>query len=120
MASIPVDLGSTMFISAPGIIGSYQHMLRCLGAQCPPDEALMGVVGLPLRRSFPRLIGTDLDVEEAVRLDRERDKANGLFNGTVYSRIPQALTAPRTLPARLSVCMRRRPASPRRSSRMLA
>ncbi len=57
MHSILVDLEGTIFNSAPGIIGSFQHTLRCLGAQCPPDDGLMWVVGPPLRRSFPRLIG---------------------------------------------------------------
>lgn len=104
MHSILVDLDGTIFNSAPGIIGSFQHTLRCLGAQCPPDEELMWVVGPPLRRSFPKLIGPDLDVEEAVRLYREHYVVNGIFNGSGYPGMPQALTSLQALPARLFVC----------------
>lgn len=62
MHAILVDLDGTIYDSAPGSIGSFQHALRCLGAECPPDEDLTWVVGPPLRRSFPKLIGPDQDV----------------------------------------------------------
>jgi phosphoglycolate phosphatase len=74
-----VDLDGTIVNSAPGIIGSYQHALRCMGAECPPAGDLRWVLGPPSRRSFPKLIRPDQDVEEAVRLYREHYEANGLF-----------------------------------------
>jgi phosphoglycolate phosphatase len=104
MFAILVDLDGTIYDSAPGIIGSYQHALRCLGAECPPAEDLNWVVGPPLRRSFPKLIGPGQDVEEAVRLYREHYPQNGLLGGTVYHGMHEALTALYALPARLFVC----------------
>jgi phosphoglycolate phosphatase len=104
MLAILVDLDGTIYDSAPGIIGSYQHTLRCLGAECPPVEDLTWVVGPPLRRSFPKLIGPGDDVEEAVSLYREHYWANGLLGGTVYHGMREALTALYALPARLFVC----------------
>ena len=99
-----VDLDGTIINSAPGIIGSYQHALRCMGAECPPAEELTWVVGPPSRRSFPKLIGPDQDVEEAVRLYRAHYEQNGLLNGTVYPGMQEALTDLYALPARLFVC----------------
>ena len=104
MYAILVDLDGTIVNSAPGIIGSYQHALRCMGVECPPAEDLTWVVGPPLRRSFPKLIGLDQDVEEAVRLYREYYPQNGLLGGTVYHGMHEALTALHALPARLFVC----------------
>ncbi len=104
MISILVDLDGTVYDSAPGIIGSYQYTLRCLGAECPPAEDLTWVVGPPLRRSFPRLIRPGQNVEEAVRLYREHYPQNGLLGGTVYDGMHEALAALHALPARLFVC----------------
>lgn len=104
MFAILVDLDGTIVNSARGIIGSYQHTLRCIGVECPPAEDLTWVVGPPSRRSFPKLIGPDRDLEEAVRLYREHYEANGLFDGAVYPGIPEALSGLRDLPASLFVC----------------
>jgi phosphoglycolate phosphatase len=102
--AILVDLDGTIYNSAPGIIESYQHTLQCLGAECPPAEDLNWVVGPPLRRSFPKLIGPDQDVEDAVSLYREHYWANGLLGGTVYEGMHEALGTLYALPARLFVC----------------
>ena len=104
MISILVDLNGTIVNSGPGIIGSYQHALRCMGVECPPAEDLTWVVGPPSRRSFPKLIRPDQDVEEAVRLYREHYAEHGLFNATVYPGMQDALTDLHALPARLFVC----------------
>jgi phosphoglycolate phosphatase len=104
MYAILVDLDGTIVNSAPGIIGSYQHALRCMGVECPPADDLTWVVGPPSRRSFPKLIGPDQDVEEAVRFYRAHYEATGLFNGAVYPGMRDALTSLYALPARLFVC----------------
>ena len=104
MFVILVDLDGTIINSAPGIIGSYQHALRCMGVDCPPAEDLTWVVGPPSRRSFPKLIRPDQDVEEAVRLYRAHYEEHGLFNGTIYPGMQEALTDLYALPARLFVC----------------
>lgn len=104
MFAILVDLDGTIINSGPGIIGSYQHALRSMGVNCPPAEDLTWVVGPPSRRSFPKLIGPDQDVEEAVRLYREHYGEHGLFNATIYPGIQETLTDLYALPARLFVC----------------
>jgi phosphoglycolate phosphatase len=102
--AILVDLDGTIINSGPGIIGSYQHALRCMGVDCLPAKDLTWVVGPPSRRSFPKLIGPDQDVEEAVRFYRAHYEEHGLFNATVYSGMQEALTDLYALPARLFVC----------------
>jgi phosphoglycolate phosphatase len=102
--AILVDLDGTIINSGPGIIGSYQHALQRMGVDCPPAEDLTWVVGPPSRRSFPKLIGANQDVEEAVRLYRAHYEEHGLFNATVYSGMQKALTDLYGLPARLFVC----------------
>jgi phosphoglycolate phosphatase len=102
--AILVDLDGTIINSGPGIIGSYQHALRCMGVECPSAEDLTWVVGPPSRRSFPKLIEPNQDVEEAVRLYREHYGEHGLFNATIYSGMQEALTDLYALPARLFVC----------------
>jgi phosphoglycolate phosphatase len=102
--AILVDLDGTIINSAPGIIGSYQHALRCMGVDCPPAEDLTWVVGPPSRRSFPKLIRPEQDVEEAVRLYRAHYEEHGLFNGAIYPGMQEALTDLYALPARLFVC----------------
>ncbi len=104
MFAILVDLDGTIINSWPGIIGSYQHALRCMGVDCPPAEDLTWVVGPPSRRSFPKLIGAQRDVEEAVRLYRDHYGEHGLFNATVYPGMQEALSNLYALPARLFVC----------------
>jgi phosphoglycolate phosphatase len=102
--AILVDLDGTIINSGPGIIGSYQHALQRMGVDCPPAEDLTWVVGPPSRRSFPKLIGANQDVEEAVRLYRAHYEEHGLFNATVYSGMQKALTDLYAIPARLFVC----------------
>jgi phosphoglycolate phosphatase len=114
--AILVDLDGTIVNSAPGIIGSYQHALRCMGAECPSADDLRWVLGPPSRRSFPKLIRPDQDVEEAVRLYREHYEANGLFNGAVYPGMHRR--SPRSMLSRhgCSSAPLSRRALPRRSS----
>jgi phosphoglycolate phosphatase len=102
--AILVDLDGTIVNSARGIIASYQHTLRCLGVECPPAEDLTWVVGPPSRRSFPKLLGPDQEVEDAVRLYREHYETHGLFDAAVYPGMREALADLRDLPASLYVC----------------
>jgi phosphoglycolate phosphatase len=102
--AILLDLDGTIINSAPGIIGSYQHALRTMGADCPSADDLTWVVGPPSRRSFPKLLRPDQDVEAAVRIYRSHYEENGLFNGTIYPGMQKALTDLHALPARLFVC----------------
>jgi phosphoglycolate phosphatase len=102
--AILVDLDGTIIDSAPGILTSYQYALRSMGVACPSTDDLTWVVGPPSRRSFPKLLRPDQDVEEAVGLYRAHYEENGLFNSTIYLGMQKALTDLHALPARLFVC----------------
>jgi phosphoglycolate phosphatase len=102
--SVLLDLDGTIVDSAPGIIGSYQHALRCMGLECPPASELTWVVGPPSRRSFTKFIGPDHDLEEAVQLYRSHYEANGLFDCAVYPGMREAIAALAAMPVRLFVC----------------
>jgi len=104
MFAFLVDLDGTIVNSGPGIIDSYQHALRYMGVECPSAEDLTWVIGPPSRRSFPKLIRPDQDVEEAVRHYREHYAEYGILNGTIYSGMREALAEVYALPARPFVC----------------
>ena len=104
MITLFVDLDGTITDPAPGMIGAYRFALERMGVAPPPAEDLLWIIGPPTRRSFPKLLRPDQDVEEAVRLYRERYSADGLFEARVYDGMPDALQALRALPARLFVC----------------
>lgn len=104
MNTVLVDLDGTIVDSRPGIVASYRHALTQLGIERPAAEDLTWLVGPPARRSLPKLIGPEGDVEEAVRLYRSHYEANEIFNAEVYPGLREALAEIRTLPARLFVC----------------
>jgi len=104
-----VDLDGTITDPAPGMIGAFRFALERMGVTPPPAEDLLWIIGPPTRLSFPKLLRPDQDVEEAVRLYRERYGAGGLFEARVYDGMPEALQALRSLPARLFVCTAKPP-----------
>ena len=104
MITLLVDLDGTITDPAPGMIGAFRFALERMGVTPPPTEDLLWIIGPPNRLSFPKLLRPDQDVEEAVRLYRERYGAGGLFEARVYDGMPEALQALRSLPARLFVC----------------
>jgi phosphoglycolate phosphatase len=75
-----------------------------MGVECPSAEDLTWIVGPPSRRSFPKLLKPDQNVEEAVCLYRDHYEEHGLFNAEVYSGMQDALTALYALTVRLFVC----------------
>ncbi len=79
-----LDLDGTLVDPAPGIVGSVRHALRSLGAPAVEDEDLTWIIGPPLRQTCARLLGPGGDVEEAVRLYRERYAAWGLYQAAPY------------------------------------
>ncbi len=90
---ILVDLDGTLLDPKPGILGSIQYALRCLGAPVPPIEELAWAIGPPLRTTFPRLLGGADRTEEAVALYRENYRNGAMYDAVVYPGIPQALDA---------------------------
>jgi phosphoglycolate phosphatase len=104
VTAILVDLDGTIVDSRPGIVASYRHALTQLGFAPPPAADLTWLVGPPARRSLPKLIGPEGDVEEAVRLYRSHYEANEIFNAEVYPGLREALATLGSRPARLFVC----------------
>ena len=88
-----VDLDGTLLDPKPGILGSIQYALRCLGAPVPPIDDLAWAIGPPLRTTFPRLLGGAGRTEEAVALYRENYRNGAMYDAVVYTGIPQALEA---------------------------
>jgi phosphoglycolate phosphatase len=86
-----VDLDGTLLDPKPGILGSIQYALRCLGAPVPPINDLAWAIGPPLRTTFPRLLGGADRTEEAVALYRENYRNGAMYDAVVYTGVPQAL-----------------------------
>jgi phosphoglycolate phosphatase len=99
-----LDLDGTLVDPAPGILGSCRHALAALGIAPPESEDLRWVIGPPIRESFRRLLDGHGDIEEAVRLYRERYSAWGLYQAAVYPGIPEALAAHVARGTRLVLC----------------
>ena len=79
-----VDLDGTLLDPKPGILGSIQYALRCLGAPVPPIDDLAWAIGPPLRTTFPRLLGGAGRTEEAVALYRENYRNGAMYDAVVY------------------------------------
>lgn len=98
-----IDLDGTLLDPKPGILGSIQYALRCLGAPVPPIDQLAWAIGPPLRTTFPRLLESTGRTEEAVALYRENYRNGAMYDAVVYPGIPQALEILRASGCRLIV-----------------
>jgi phosphoglycolate phosphatase len=87
------DLDGTLSDPSEGITKSVQHALQCLDRPYPGKSELQHYIGPPLRRTFPRLLGTDDNalVETAIGYYREQYETIGLFENEVYPGIPELL-----------------------------
>ncbi len=84
------DLDGTLTDSTEGIIKCLVHALERMGYEVPRD--MNKFLGPPLYRSFAEFCGMDSEqVNEAVRIFRERYSAVGLFENRVYGGIPEML-----------------------------
>lgn len=84
------DLDGTLTDSAPGILNCYRYALNAMGVDEPED--IMRVVGPPLFDSFAEICGmNENQVNEAVRIYRQRYAETGLFENNVYDGIPEML-----------------------------
>lgn len=84
------DLDGTLTDSAPGILNCYRYALDAMGVDEPED--IMRVVGPPLFDSFAEICGmNENQVNEAVRIYRQRYAETGLFENNVYDGIPEML-----------------------------
>ncbi|QRM29691.1 HAD family hydrolase [Microvirga sp. VF16] len=85
------DLDGTLTDPKTGITRSVQYALERLGRPVPEADALTWMIGPPLIAGFTELLGGTHEVQEAVRLYRERYSDVGLFENEVYAGIPALL-----------------------------
>jgi phosphoglycolate phosphatase len=103
-STLLLDLDGTLVDPALGIVGCFRRAVAAFGAPLPEDEDLRWVIGPPIRDSFRQALGGRGDVEEAVRLYRERYAEWGLYQAAVYRGVPEALAARKARGARLVLC----------------
>jgi phosphoglycolate phosphatase len=99
-----LDLDGTLVDPAVGILDGFRHVLASLGVDPPELDDLRWVIGPSIRQSFGQLLSGRGDIEEAVRLYRERYSAAGLYQAAVYPGIPEALRGLVAAKKRLIVC----------------
>jgi phosphoglycolate phosphatase len=97
------DLDGTLVDPRPGLIGSIQYALGKIGHPVPPAETLVWMIGPPFRVSFPKLLGSEERVEEAIAHYRESYFNGGMYDAVVYDGMPEALAALRAAGHRLIV-----------------
>ncbi len=87
------DLDGTLTDPRPGIVGCIRFALDRLGVSCPSDDVLAGYIGPPLRGTFATLLETSdaAQIEEAMRLYRQRFADTGLYENEVYEGVPAML-----------------------------
>ncbi len=104
--SLLFDLDGTLTNNQPGIRRCISHALRRLGQPEPTPEALVGVVGPPLRQTFARLLNTteSTAVETAIGFYRERYHRSGWSENSVYEGVAEALERLRRSGHVLFVC----------------
>ena len=91
MGAVFLDLDGTLTDPKPGITGSVQFALAQLSMPVPDADDLEWVIGPPLLDSFTKLGATN--PAAALDLYRQQYTDQGLFDATVYDRIPEALDA---------------------------
>jgi phosphoglycolate phosphatase len=99
-----LDLDGTLVDPAPGILGCCRHALAEFGVFPAETGNLRWVIGPPIRETFRRLLDGRGDVEEAVRLYRERYSDRGLYEAAVYPGVLEALACHRSRGTCLLLC----------------
>lgn len=84
------DLDGTLTDSTDGIVRCLEYALERMGFDIPEDKNKF--LGPPLYRSFAEFCGMNEEqVNEAVRIFRERYSTVGLFENCVYEGVPEML-----------------------------
>jgi phosphoglycolate phosphatase len=96
-----LDLDGTLIDPGAGLIASVQYALDRLGRPVPPAADLIGMIGPPLRTSFPKLLGGTHATEAAIAHYREHYYNRGMYDAVVYAGIPEALERLRAAGCRL-------------------
>ena len=84
------DLDGTLTDSTEGILKCLVNAVEKMGFEVPEDTNKF--LGPPIRQSFAEFIGMNEEqIDEAVRIFRERYSTVGLFENRVYEGIPEML-----------------------------
>lgn len=84
------DLDGTLTDSTDGILNCLIYAIERMGFEVPEDTNIF--LGPPIRQSFAEFLGMNGEqVDEAVRIFRERYSDTGLFENRVYDGIPGML-----------------------------
>ncbi|WP_173385675.1 HAD hydrolase-like protein [Ruminococcus flavefaciens] len=84
------DLDGTLTDSTEGILNCLIYAIERMGFEVPEDTNIF--LGPPIRQSFAEFLGMNEEqVDEAVRIFRERYSDTGLFENRVYDGIPGML-----------------------------
>ena len=85
-----IDLDGTLTDSKPGIVACIQHTLDQLEVGIDAGIDLEACIGPPLRDVFANLC-SDINVELATQIYRERFSSKGLYENSVYDGIEASL-----------------------------
>ena len=88
-----LDLDGTLVDSKIGITRCVNHALEKLGHRARDEQDLIGMIGPPLSKGFPPLLGTDDEtlIAEAIALYRERYDEIGIFESELFDGIAEVL-----------------------------
>lgn len=103
LPTIFFDLDGTLIDSQTGILRSATHALEQLGLPVPGAQLMLGWIGPPMRDSFAALMDSPAQVEEGLRLYRERYDREGWLEHRVYDGIEDAVRALHAAGHRLAV-----------------
>jgi phosphoglycolate phosphatase len=95
------DLDGTLTNPKAGITRSVQYALERLGRPILEADELTWMIGPPIFAGFTELLGGPEQVQEGVRLYRERYSDVGLYENEVYAGIPALLQELREKDVRL-------------------
>ena len=98
-----LDLDGTLTDPYDGITRCVLHALAALGHPAPDEAALRGMIGPPLQEGFASLGVPVAQLDEAVRLYRERFSTTGLYENRLYDGIPELLDDLRAAGRRLAL-----------------
>ena len=98
------DLDGTLTDSGEGIMNSGRYAFEQLGIECPDTQNLRKMVGPPLGTSFALLGVPENQIEEAIRLYRDKyNNHGGKYQNEVYPSIEEMLKSLQQLGCKLYV-----------------
>jgi len=100
------DLDGTLTDNFEGIANCIRYALTRLDVPHPEQDALRACVGPPLRKTLPRLLGSNdaATTERAIALYRERFAELGWRENAVYEGVPGMLAAAVLASPRVFLC----------------